>query len=73
MTEDSWEEVHKDEMGIGGICDKQYGYMAATDRLDNLDGTSRAGGAHSYIRRGHFSKEQVFASIQNGSWIFESQ
>ena len=43
MNEDSWEEFHEDEMGIGGICDRQYGYMRATDCLNNLGGTSGKG------------------------------
>ena len=72
MTEDSWEEIHEDEMGIGGICDRQYGYMTATDCLGNLDSKYMPGGGHSYIRRGHFSKEQLVVSTQNGSWTFES-
>ena len=59
MTEDSWKEDHKDEMGAGGICTRQYGYMTATDCLDR---TSGAGGDHSYIWRGHFSKEKLVAS-----------
>ena len=36
MTEDSWEEAHEIEMGTGGICDRRYGYMTATDCLHNL-------------------------------------
>ena len=47
MTEDSWEEVHEDEMGVGGICDRQYGYITATDFLDNLNSTLGIVGAIS--------------------------
>ena len=50
MTDDSWEEVHENEMGIGGICNRQYEYMTATNCLDNLNGTLGTGGDHSYIR-----------------------
>ena len=53
MTEDSWEEVYEDEMGIREICDSQYGYITTTNCLDNLDGTSGAGANHSYVKRGH--------------------
>ena len=60
-------------MGIGRICDRQYGYMTAPDCLDNLDGPYGAGGEHSYIKRDHFSKERLVTSTQNGSWTFESQ
>ena len=55
-------------MGIGGIRDKQYADMTAIDCLDNLDGTSGAGGDHRYIRRDQFSKEQLVASTQNNTW-----
>ena len=58
------EEIQIDEMGIARIGDRRYNYMMVPYELGNLSGTLELRGELGHIRRSHFSKPQVFASIR---------
>ena len=58
------EEIEIDEMGIARIGNSRDNYMMVASELGSLGGTLGLKGELRYIRRSHFSKPQVFASIQ---------
>ena len=58
------EEIQIDEMGIDKIGNRRYNYMMVAYELGNLGGILELRGQLGYIRRSHFSKPQLFASIR---------
>ena len=58
------EKIQIDEMGIDRIGNRRYNYMMVAYELGSLGGTLGLGGDLGHIRRNHFSKPQVFASIR---------
>ena len=64
------EEIQIDEIGIHRIGNRRYNYMMVAYELGNLGGTLGLRGELGYIRRSHFSKPQVFASIRGSSQGF---
>ena len=52
-------------MGIEKIGNMRYNYMMVAYELGILGGTLGLNGDFRYIRRSHFCKPQVFASIRD--------
>ena len=67
------EDIQIDEMGIERIGNRRYNYMMVAYKLDNLGGTRELRGELRYIRRNHFSKPQVFASIRGSAQGIQEQ
>ena len=58
------EEIQMNEMGIDRIGNRRDNYMMAAYEFGNLSGTLQLRGELGHIRRSHFSKPKVFASIR---------